>query len=485
MTFHLKIKDEILLPLDVLQDKPNPFARQLMQNSLTLCILLLLVAACWGLQALQAEMSLLILLLWLAYALLPLVVYTEKKLCDMPALLSVPAVFKRLLAVLFSFIALLAGLTFALRVASPILQQQVTSFQQHLPHYLRQTQGVLQRWVLSPAAPLQTHRYWAYNDCLGLLPLQLERLTGFQADVLPQPMFSAEAMALKEQSKRYQQLRIQAEQKVTACWPTVNPVLPKEMLLPEATVSPFSASSGMGSSGKSLNPESETLASPSNLTLWLPTIQGKLLNNLVTIGSNTIQTLVYALAGLVMLYYILMDGNKLLAYIHKNYVLQHWHSPVLRLAKLFHFRLLELVRGQWLLAMSTGFFFLLVFKLLGLPYASFLALIMGLCSMVPVVGWWLGLLPALLVGVVRAPEDVLLALIVTVLTFNWLKQRVLKPIVLKHHQNLHPVLCLSVFLLCFELSGFWALFIYPFALTGFCTWFTFSHTQRHKRLLNR
>jgi predicted PurR-regulated permease PerM len=464
---------------DALQDKPNLFTRQLMQNGLFLCGLLLLMLVGWCLQALQAEVILLTLLLWLAYALLPLVSSTERQLCAMPALLPVPAVFKRLVAVLFSFLTLLAGLTFALRVASPILQQQVSSFQQQLPHYLKQTQGVLQRWVLSPAAPLQTHRYWAYNDCLGLLPLQLERLaspTHSGLFITTPNFFSAEAFSLAEQGKRYERLRLKAEQKVSACWPNAHA---QAKLLPEAALSAFTPFSTTTKKSSSLSS-----ASPA-LPAWLPAVQGKLLNSLVAIGSNTIQTLLYTLAGFVMLFYMLMDGKQLLRYAHKNYVLQHWHSPVLRLAKLFHLRLLELVRGQWLLAMSTGFFFLLVFKLLGLPYASFLALIMGLCSMVPVVGWWLGLLPALLVSVVRAPEDVLLALIVTVLAFNWLKQRVLKPLVLKHHQDLHPVLCLSVFLICFELSGFWSLFIYPFALTGFCTWFTFSHTQQHKRLLNR
>lgn len=213
---------------------------------------------------------------------------------------------------------------------------------------------------------------------------------------------------------------------------------------------------------------------------WLEPLRSPLLSGLVSLGTNTLQGLVYILSGLVLLSYGLLDGPKLTRSFFQHYLPQKKKTRLSRMAKSFHLRYKSLVQAQLVLALGSFVLFLPLYTGLDLPYAYGLASLLGITSLIPVLGSWLGLIPAAIVSVVHGSEGTIIRFVLAVMVFIGIKHLWLKPRLMKHHRQMHPVVSLTIFLACYQIIGLWSLFLAPLVQTASITLYRWQQVKTNR-----
>lgn len=99
------------------------------------------------------------------------------------------------------------------------------------------------------------------------------------------------------------------------------------------------------------------------------------------------------------------------------------------------------VRGQSLASFSIGIIAYVMFRVLGVPNALALALIIGLTDIIPVVGGLLGLIPAVLISLTVSIPSALIV-VVFIQVYSTINNNVIKPKIYGDRLNLSPFLIL-------------------------------------------
>jgi predicted PurR-regulated permease PerM len=150
--------------------------------------------------------------------------------------------------------------------------------------------------------------------------------------------------------------------------------------------------------------------------------------------------------------YFLKDGETLVGQI--NHCLPVAFRPVAqRWALSLHRVLRAFIQGQVLLGLLTGVFMAIVYSVFSVPYALVLASTMAVAELIPVVGTWLGLTPALLVaGVTLGPLPTFYVW-VSSYVYQTVKDNVLQPRITGTLMGLHPFVVLVALLIGAKFGG--------------------------------
>jgi predicted PurR-regulated permease PerM len=202
-----------------------------------------------------------------------------------------------------------------------------------------------------------------------------------------------------------------------------------------------------------------------------------LFDHVLAVGASTLQWLIYGLTGLVLLFYTLLDGRswaKTLAHLSAQVAGQGKHSPwQQRVSDMLRqwWWLTQLgIRQQTFIALCSGLVMFGLFSLLGLPYTVLLAVLLGLLTLIPQMGSWLGSLPAWVLLLLRGEVAPLFILLAGLLAWSWVKRQWLLPYALpKYHEQwvavhhrVHPAWWLLLLLVLLLDLGVWgALFYHP------------------------
>ena len=338
-------------------------------------------------------------------------------------------------------------LTFAVLVLSvltvvPPLQQQIERASHSVPKVLRQVKHWSQQ-TLSPSRetvavqPFHFYSQWSLPTATMLPP-----------NVIAQQPFGSS---------------------LPAWWPKQLPHQIKPLIKQKAVL---------------LSPKPEPAKeAPSSLPPWLSWAQmfsQSLLDNVLDIGSNTLRTTLYALSGLVILTYLLIDSPRMAEALPTLLPAQKrraWLSGLL----LVHVYMARFVRGRLLLSFISAAVLLSLFALLGSPSAGLLAAWYAVSSLIPTAGTWVGLLPSLLL----LPANPLgpLGLSLLLVGFVVFRAYVLVPRLIRHRLRLHPLVNLVLILICVEALGLQGILLY-FPLSAAVTaWF--KTYRRHQKALSK
>lgn len=122
------------------------------------------------------------------------------------------------------------------------------------------------------------------------------------------------------------------------------------------------------------------------------------------------------------------------------------------------------IRGQLIMALSIGIPVGLVCWALGLPYSALLGLFAGLAEFIPVIGSFIGAVPALLVALFAVSPAIALVLLVFFVVLNQVESNILAPKVVGEQLGLAPVTTIFALAVGFEIAGIWgAVFAAPAA----------------------
>lgn len=142
------------------------------------------------------------------------------------------------------------------------------------------------------------------------------------------------------------------------------------------------------------------------------------------------------------------------------------------------------VRAQVTLAAFVWVVISLGLSILGIDFAILLGAVAGLFEFVPIIGAWLGVIPAIVIVLSTSPDKIIfvLALYLVVQLFQG---AVLVPRIHSHSLKVHPVLILVSIVIGSEIGGMWGVVLGPPLVAAFKELFVyFSNPASHNEIIS-
>lgn len=191
----------------------------------------------------------------------------------------------------------------------------------------------------------------------------------------------------------------------------------------------------------------------------MQTAFGKYAENFVTglttgIGSiiGTVTTVtVTAITVPVMLFYMLKDGEKLMPALRKWLPAKHADQTV-ELLNRMNATIARYIGGQILECLFVGTFTGVGYMLIGQKYALLLGVFAGLCNLIPYVGPYIGILPAVIVAFTISTNMVLYVIIVVVIV-QQVDGNLVYPNIIGRTLRIHPLTIIIILLAAGNIAG--------------------------------
>ena len=195
----------------------------------------------------------------------------------------------------------------------------------------------------------------------------------------------------------------------------------------------------------------------SQATSWASDISSRAVNWLSALISATSQVIVALIIMPFMLFYLLRDGKGLRDHI-TQFLPTTFREPVGKILTDVNQQLSNYVRGQITVAVIVAIMFIIFFKIIGLRYAVTLGISAGVLNLVPYLGSFLAMIPALVLGLIAGPV-MLLKVIIVFIVEQTIEGRFVSPLILGSQLNIHPITILFVLLTSGSMFGIWGVLL--------------------------
>ncbi|HGF7455772.1 TPA: AI-2E family transporter, partial [Enterococcus faecium] len=152
-----------------------------------------------------------------------------------------------------------------------------------------------------------------------------------------------------------------------------------------------------------------------------------------------------------ILFYLLKDGKQLAPYFVK-FLPTRMQKPTLNVLSEMNSQVSSYIRGQLTVAFAVAIMFMIGFAVIGLEYAVTLGIIAGFLNLIPYLGSFLAMIPAIFLAIVAGPFMIIKVLIVFAVE-QTIEGRLISPLVLGNQLAIHPVTILLVLLTSGKLFG--------------------------------
>ncbi|GEP74846.1 AI-2E family transporter [Weissella thailandensis] len=145
-----------------------------------------------------------------------------------------------------------------------------------------------------------------------------------------------------------------------------------------------------------------------------------------------------------VLFYLLKDGHQMPAYVAK-FLPAKARRSFLETLKEISTQISNYIRGQIAVAFAVMIMFAIGYTIIGLPYGWLIAIVAGILNIIPFLGSFLAMVPAIVVGIFVSPIMLISVLIVFMIE-QTLEGRLISPKLLGSSMKIHPVTVLIVLL---------------------------------------
>lgn len=197
----------------------------------------------------------------------------------------------------------------------------------------------------------------------------------------------------------------------------------------------------------------------------VPTHIENILNYIVGFLTGLIGQVISIIAGIVLipffLFFMLKDGEKLVPFITQFFTKKKAANIRSLLSKIDNV-LTSFIQGQLLVSFVVGILLLIGYWVIGLDYAVALALFGMVTNVIPYLGPFIAVTPALLVGAFQDPMNLIWVSIIMIVAQQF-ESNLISPNVMGQALNLHPLTIITVILAAGSIAGFIGiLFAVPF-----------------------
>lgn len=173
-------------------------------------------------------------------------------------------------------------------------------------------------------------------------------------------------------------------------------------------------------------------------------------NGIGGFASSLIGYLVYALTVPVMTFYMLSDGHKLLPFIQKWFPKRK--DDMAEVAGLLNETLSNYIMGQVMEMLFVGFATGIGYLLIGEKYALVLAIIAGLANIVPYLGPYIGIVPALFIAATQGVWQIIFTVVVVAIV-HLIDGNIIYPRIIGSRLNIHPMTIIILLLAAGNVAG--------------------------------
>jgi predicted PurR-regulated permease PerM len=162
----------------------------------------------------------------------------------------------------------------------------------------------------------------------------------------------------------------------------------------------------------------------------------------------------------VVLFYVLLDWPKIVAKID-SWLPRDEADEIRGLAMEIDSRISAFIRGQGVVCILLAIYYAAAYSIAGLNYGLFVGVATGLAAFIPVFGWSIGAIVAVLLAIVQYWPDLLsISVIVGILLVGQaLESAILSPYIIGSEVGLHPVWVIFALLTFSYLFGFLGLLV--------------------------
>ena len=185
----------------------------------------------------------------------------------------------------------------------------------------------------------------------------------------------------------------------------------------------------------------------------------EVLSNTVSGLGSVVGLLTNAFVGIItmpiILYYLLKEGDKLpLTFL--QFFPTNLRESIGELLRKINTQISQYVRGQITVAFFVGLMFVIGYAIIGMKFGIVLGILAGFLNIIPYMGSFIAMVPAVIVAIVDSP--LMLAKVLLVFSIEqFIEGRVISPQVLGSNLEVHPVTIIFVLLTggkLFGLTGF-------------------------------
>lgn len=171
-------------------------------------------------------------------------------------------------------------------------------------------------------------------------------------------------------------------------------------------------------------------------------------SNLISTAS---QIVVAVLIMPFILFYLLRDGQYLNKHI-TQYLPTKWREPIGTVLSDVNSQLSNYVRGQVTVAIIVAIMFSVMFSIIGLSYPITLGVIAGFLNLIPYLGSFLAMIPAIILGLIAGPIMLIKVLVVFMIE-QTIEGRFVTPLIIGSSLSIHPITILFVLLTAGQMYG--------------------------------
>ncbi|HEL2298130.1 TPA: AI-2E family transporter [Streptococcus suis] len=171
-------------------------------------------------------------------------------------------------------------------------------------------------------------------------------------------------------------------------------------------------------------------------------------SNLISTAS---QIIVAVLIMPFILFYLLRDGQYLNKHI-TQYLPTKWREPIGTVLSDVNGQLSNYVRGQVTVAIIVALMFSVMFSIIGLSYPITLGVMAGFLNLIPYLGSFLAMIPAVILGLIAGPTMLIKVLVVFMIE-QTIEGRFVTPLIIGSSLSIHPITILFVLLTAGQMYG--------------------------------
>ncbi|WP_431060761.1 AI-2E family transporter [Weissella paramesenteroides] len=193
----------------------------------------------------------------------------------------------------------------------------------------------------------------------------------------------------------------------------------------------------------------------SEISTWLKDYSAeyakKGLNGVSSVVGTVTSVVIAIITFPFVLFYLLKDGHQMPAYIAKFLPVKARRS-FLEMLKEISTQISNYIRGQISVAFAVMIMFAIGYTIIGLPYGWLIAIVAGILNIIPFLGSFLAMVPAVVVGIFVSPV-MLISVLVVFMIEQTLEGRIISPKLLGSSMKIHPVTVLIVLLSAGNIFG--------------------------------
>lgn len=180
-------------------------------------------------------------------------------------------------------------------------------------------------------------------------------------------------------------------------------------------------------------------------------------SSLGSIVSTVASTTIVIFTAPFILFYMLKDGDRLVPGIQK-FMPEKRKADIVKLLEQLNKTLSSYISGQAIECLFVGTFTIIGYSLIGVRYAFLFGVIAGLTNLIPYLGPYLGLAPAVFVTVFNEPFKALLCCVVVIIV-QQLDGNVIYPNVIGKTLKIHPLTIILILLVAGNIAGLLGIFL--------------------------